>query len=358
MTWYWPFPSLPRLDWVQVEISSICPARCIYCPQTLFRRQWLNALMDERLFNGLLPLFRRCGLVYLQGWGEPLTHPNFFDFLRLAKNTGSRVGTTSNGMLLNQHQCERLVGEQLDILGLSLAGTDADNDRVRRGTSLAKVLSLMDTLARIKRRAGTDWPAVHVAYLLVRSGLDGMHRLPTVLKDKGIAQVVITTIDPFDDPLLREEALTPASADEETHLTTRLAELVAAGKEAGLSIHLQLPFATDQYQSQFHPFDGSAPLTASRGQGCRENVELAAFVGVTGTVSPCVFANLPVAATPRHPLEMAAGRYHPPVFGDLRTSTFGAIWRSQGYAAFRHGHHVGTPPDWCRHCLQWSDRST
>ena len=234
MAWSWPFSFPPKLDWIQVEISSICPAHCLYCPQSLFKQQWHNALMDEQLYHRLLPVFGQCGLVYLQGWGEPLTHPKFFDFLRLAKSTGCRVGSTSNGMLLGHKQCERMVEEQLDIIGLSLAGTDADNDRIRQGTSLTKVLSLIDNLARIKRRLGTDRPAVHVAYLLVRSGLPTLHRLPDLLRDRGIAQVVLTTIDPFGHPFLREEAFLPDTREEEDQFRQHLDHLVADGKRADL----------------------------------------------------------------------------------------------------------------------------
>ena len=45
MPWYWPFSTPPRLDWLQVEISTFCNAACVYCPRTLYACRWRNSLM-------------------------------------------------------------------------------------------------------------------------------------------------------------------------------------------------------------------------------------------------------------------------------------------------------------------------
>ncbi|WP_180371605.1 radical SAM protein [Neomoorella thermoacetica] len=65
---------------------------------------------------------RQVGLIYFQGWGEPLLHPRLFDMMQAAKEQGRRVGFTTNGILLGTAVLERLVEMQSDILGLSVAG--------------------------------------------------------------------------------------------------------------------------------------------------------------------------------------------------------------------------------------------
>ena len=95
-------PSYPYLDWIQVEISSHCNAGCIYCPRTAYRRNWQNRHLPLEVFRRLSRAFDRAGLVFLQGWGEPFLHPQFFDLLRIAKQAGCMVGTTTNASLLTR----------------------------------------------------------------------------------------------------------------------------------------------------------------------------------------------------------------------------------------------------------------
>jgi MoaA/NifB/PqqE/SkfB family radical SAM enzyme len=43
--------------------------------------------------------------------------------------------------LLNRHLIERLVIEDLDVIGFSLAGIDEKNDTIRKGTHIETVLN-------------------------------------------------------------------------------------------------------------------------------------------------------------------------------------------------------------------------
>ena len=124
----------PRLDWIQVEITSHCNAACVYCPHTVYRDAWLDRHMTTDSFRKLSVALSKSRLVYLQGWGEPLTHPEFFEMVRMAKAVGCRVGTTTNGMSLDEEQCLRLVQEGVDIVAFSLAGVDERSDLIRQGT--------------------------------------------------------------------------------------------------------------------------------------------------------------------------------------------------------------------------------
>ncbi|WP_319586020.1 radical SAM protein [uncultured Desulfobulbus sp.] len=353
MAWYWPFSFSPQLDWLQVEISTHCTAACFYCPRTLYKIQWLNHHMDEELFRRLLPVFRKTRLVHLQGWGDPFTHPKFFHFARLAKSAGCQVGTTTNGMLLNEQQCEQLVEQHFDIIGFSLAGVGAENDQVRRGTRLSKVLSVIETIDRIKQRTGTERPTVHIAYMLLKSGLRNIHRLPDLLRDRGISQVVISTLDTVGSPSLTIEALLPETEQEKEGIRQQLENVVATGRAAGLSIHFRFPELHKQQNVDQPHFENESLLAIAKPQLCTENIQRAAFVGVTGNVSPCVFVNLPITELPQgaNPIERP---YRPVLFGNVEALPFAKIWHSKHYSSFRSAHQSGRPPAICQLCTKIS----
>lgn len=346
MPWYWPFPVPPRLDWLQVEISTHCNATCVYCPRTLLAGRWCNRLMPKEVFVHLLPMLDRTRLVYLQGWGEPFTHPDFFEFARRVKAAGCQVGTTTNGRLLTEDICRQVIKTGIDVVGFSLAGIENGvNDRIRRGTSLAQIRDTIATLNRLKAQQGLQRPALHVAYLLLRSRLDDVDTLPAFLASLQIDQAVVSTLDCIANRALVEEAILPADQDEYASLLLRLEAMTTAGATLGLPIQawLAAPPPPSNVAREYGPTP-IAPLP------CTENIQRSAFISAAGEVSPCVHSALPVTGEVTHWIGGEETTYTPLVFGNITQQSFAAIWRAPGYQAFRTAHRLGKPPDPCRNC--------
>ena len=180
-----PF-SKPRFDWLQLEVTTYCNAMCGYCPHAVYGDKWQNRHMSLETFKKLLPYLQKTGHVHLQGWGEPLLNPDFFVMVKLAKKAGCRVGTTTNGMLVDDTTAERIVASGIDVIAFSLAGAGERNDASRGGTGLEAVLAGIKRLQKEKERTGAREPAVHVAYMLLRSSLEDLGRLPDLLEDRGV----------------------------------------------------------------------------------------------------------------------------------------------------------------------------
>ena len=100
------------LSVLQVEVTTRCQLKCAFCPNCVLGDQWVRGDFSWELYrDGLAPHFSGVNWVYLQGWGEPLLHPRFWDMFRLAKEKAGHVGFTSNGILLNGKQAQRLVAD-------------------------------------------------------------------------------------------------------------------------------------------------------------------------------------------------------------------------------------------------------
>jgi MoaA/NifB/PqqE/SkfB family radical SAM enzyme len=127
--------------------------------------------------------------------------------LKLAKRAGCKVGTTTNGTLLNRHLIEKLVIEDLDVIGFSLAGIDEKNDTIRKGTHIDTVLNCMEEIHRAKQKYGSDTPAIHIAYMLLRSGLDELERLPGFLSQTGADQTVVSSLSFVASPEMESESI-------------------------------------------------------------------------------------------------------------------------------------------------------
>jgi MoaA/NifB/PqqE/SkfB family radical SAM enzyme len=320
-----------KRDWIQVEVTSWCNAGCIYCPRTVYQNRWKSRHLPISTIQRLLPAFARASLVFLQGWGEPFLHPDFFSMASMAKRAGCMVGTTTNGMLLDADKLLQLVRMGIDLVAFSLAGVDEKNDAVRRGTSLKKVLEAIQALNRLKEEMGSDTPAIHLAYMLLSSGLKDLDKLPAMLQGSGVSQVVINTLDFVASKDLELEAIRPRDIREYEDMHSQLEELVRLGKRHGFIIHHQL--------KNFE----------KRRLTCTENVQQALVVSADGQVSPCVFTNLPVSEVNfvKNNLEYL---YSPLFFGNVNERSLESVWGEKPYKTFRRSFYTGKLAPSCRLC--------
>src|SRR5436309_9473202 len=97
---------------MQIEPVGQCNLRCQMCP-IQFRRDGPPygppAFMNFETFTRILEQFPDLEELQLQGLGEPMMHPRFFDMVSYATRRGIRVGTNTNLTLLNETRAERCV---------------------------------------------------------------------------------------------------------------------------------------------------------------------------------------------------------------------------------------------------------
>jgi len=309
-------------DCLQVEVTSRCPGRCTYCPHTILREEWLSRDMDKDTFERLWPLMRQTVRVHLQGWGEPLLNPFFFDLAKLARKAGALVSTTTCGLLMTPQVARQIVASGMDIVAFSLAGTDSASSASRQGMDFEKVCESIRMLQAIRRKLTGVHLEIHIAYLLLASNIDAVRRLPELMNRLGVHAAVISTLDYIPEPQLAAEAFLPADAAKLARSAAVLRETAELARKLDLGFHYELP-------------DKAAP-----GNTCRENIQRSLFVSADGAVSPCVYANVP------------ASRPDPNrrVFGNIRHRDPLKIWESEAFRSFRDGLARGAPAPPCRPC--------
>jgi len=312
------------LDCIQVEVTSRCPGRCTYCPHTTLRDQWQGRDMDMETFGRLWPLMRRSGRVHLQGWGEPLLNPAFFDMAALARRAGCQTSTTTCGLRMDPELALRIVESGIDIVAFSLAGTDAASNAARQGVGFDRVCDAIATLQAVRRERMGVHLEIHFAYLMLASNIGAVRGLPGLMQRLGVHAAVISTLDYIPEPELESEAVQPGDTATLAHAATVLAETAAESRRLGLGFHYELPWS----DSSRHRRD------------CRENIQRSLFIAADGAVSPCVYVNVPAAVQdPRRR-----------IFGNVRTQDPLAVWESEDYRRFRERLACGDPDLPCRGC--------
>lgn len=311
---------------VQVEITSRCMARCIYCPHTT-ESHWQSRHMQDAVFAALWPLLRAADRVHLQGWGEPLLHPRFFDYAALAAKAGCRVSTTSCGLTMDAAMAENIVKSGMDIIAFSLAGTDAhSHDSARKGASFERVCEVVNILQRARKARYGVHLEVHFAYILLADRIEAVRGLPALMDALDVHAAVVSTLDYVALPEHAALAFAPHERDKIDAARTVLQQAASAAYSQGRSLHFGLP--------------GVAPLPE-----CREQIQSTLYVDADGNISPCIYVNVP-DNTPK-----------PYVFGNALCTNAMDIWRSPDFVAFRKAQLEGTPAPPCVHCAKRFEES-
>lgn len=310
---------MPSLDWIQIEVSGLCNASCFYCPHTTHKKTWKGKNLSLFEFSFIIPYLKKVKLLYLQGWGEPFCNPDFFKFVDIAKKSGCRVGTTTNGMLIEQSHIEKIVDTKIDIIAFSLTGIKK-NDILRSGTKIDEVFKVIEKLNEAKRKKGVFNPKIHIAYMLLKSNLDELKEIPEIFSKIGIQHVIISILDFIPDKSVENESLIPKTEEEFNDLKNIALNIINRGKKFNLPISFNIA----------HPF--------KKGKICSENPARAIFINSLGYVSPCVFTGIPA--------EGVKNLY----FGNITDKPLPLILKNRNFKEFRKNFLSGDSSLPCNSC--------
>lgn len=324
----------PLPSYVQIEPVGQCNLRCQMCP-IQFRRDGPPygppAFMPFDAFTRLVDELEGLRELHLQGLGEPMMHPRFFDMVAYAAGRGIRVTTNTNLTLLNERRAELCAACGLDCLHVSIDGaTAATFERIRVRARFERVLANLRALLDARRRLESERPHLHMVVVAMRSNLHELPALVRLAAEWSIEEVFVQHLchDFGESSLPAEYRPMREFVQEETLLEEDAARIErffgAARAEAETTgVRLRLP----RTRMRVHPPGTPGPQRCDwpwRG----------AYVSYQGYAMPCC-----MVATP--------DRIH---FGNVFEQGLERIWNGAGYAEFRERLSSEEPPEICRSC--------
>jgi Radical SAM superfamily len=164
---------LPRF--LQVEPVGQCSLRCQMCPIQFPRDgppYGPPAFMDFDAFTRLLDQFPDLEELQLQGLGEPMMPPRFFDMVAYAASRRIKVGTNSNLTLLNAKRAELCVTSGLVELHASIDGAAAETyEEIRVRSHFDRITRNIEGLVEARRRLGSATPWLQMVAVVMRCDL-------------------------------------------------------------------------------------------------------------------------------------------------------------------------------------------
>ena len=324
-----------QLTKLYVEITTACNLDCIMC----IRRAWHEPI-------GTMPLATFAALVdqlaalpapptiHLSGYGEPLSHRHFLDFVRMAKGIGAKVEATTNGTLLDEDMANALLDLDLDRLVVSLDGASpARFEEIRAHASYQQVINNLFTLKRLRMqrtgRAGGRHanPQLAIAFVAMRENVADMDKLPRLANQLGAWEILVSNLVPHTAEL-EQEILYSRSLTACAYRASRWVPALSLPK---------LDFNADTAGPIQGVFNTTASISmagislSARNDYCRFAQEGYAAVRWDGEVSPCL------SLLHDHP-EYIRGRRKDVThysFGNINQQPFDEIWSSSAFTTFR-----------------------
>jgi MoaA/NifB/PqqE/SkfB family radical SAM enzyme len=328
----------PLPSFVQIEPVGQCNLRCQMCPiqfRTDGPPNGPPAFMAFETYTRLVDQIPTMTELQLQGLGEPMMHPRFFDMVAYAATRGVEVSTNSNLTLLTPSRAERLVASGLRRLQVSIDGaTPTTYERIRVRSRWQKVIENLEGLVEVKRRLRSELPEIRMVVVVMRQNLHEMADLVRLAARVGVDSVFVQHLchDFGEDTLPAHYRPMHEFVAEQTLLSedpARVDEAFGAARAgaAELGVDLRLPHTTPR----------PAP-PGTRGPERCEWPWRGAYFSFDGRAMPCC-----MVATP--------DRIN---FGSASTDGVIPIWENSAYRAFRDRLDSDNPPDICRSCAVYN----
>jgi MoaA/NifB/PqqE/SkfB family radical SAM enzyme len=153
-----------HVRFAQIEPTTRCNFTCGFC----CGRHMDQTDLDYGRFEAIVAALPGLEHVELQGEGEPLLHPRFFDMLGHLRDRGIRTSFITNGSLMTPERAAQVVALGVQKVIVSMESADPATFQALRGGSLEKVRRRLQNLLDARRAAGADRPGVGLAVTVLR----------------------------------------------------------------------------------------------------------------------------------------------------------------------------------------------
>ena len=326
--------NLPQF--VQIEPVGQCNLKCRMCP-VVYREEKPPAFMSYEAFCALLDQFDTVRELHLQGLGEPLLHPRFFDMVRYAAARGIEVSTNTNLTALSPRRAAECAQSGLGRMYVSLdAAHAAAYEYIRVGARFDKVLRNLAWVTEAKDRLHSDHPEIRLVAVAMRRNLEQLPALVRLAHDYGVHSLSVQHLahDFSESSLPTRYRPMREFVDGETLLSEDPGRVQRWFEEAralarALGVQLRLP--------------NPDPKPRPAGLRGRERCDWpwrGAYVAYSGEAMPCC-----MVATP--------DRLN---FGSFTKVGVVSVWESDAYRDFRERLESDDPPDVCKGCAIYQGR--
>ncbi len=169
------FPRLaPLPQYVEIEVTTICPRKCIMCEHTYWKDQEERHLGFSE-FKHIISQFPKLRWLHLTGEGSSFTNPEYTKMLEYAKSKNICVYLVDSFDHIPQEAIEKLVDLKIEGVYISLdAATKGIYEKIRVGCDFDRVLKNVRRFIELKKAKKSLLPEISFRYIVMKHNVEEM----------------------------------------------------------------------------------------------------------------------------------------------------------------------------------------
>ena len=186
---------------LEIELTNRCNLACIQCLRSRGLKPYKLGEMEFDNYTRILAQFPHLLKLSLNGFGEPMMHPRFFDIVAYTRRRlpWCKIGIYSNGMLIDEEKANRLMDCGLQELNISIdAATPETYQRVRRGGKLDVVHANIRRIMDVKRMRRARFPIVGMNFVMLNENEGELVRFVEQAAELGVDCINCITLATYD----------------------------------------------------------------------------------------------------------------------------------------------------------------
>jgi MoaA/NifB/PqqE/SkfB family radical SAM enzyme len=239
--------------------------------------------MSINVFKECLESLPNLAYIELQGEGEPLLCPDFFEMVSISKKRNINISTITNGSLLTDRNIERILSSGLDNLSVSIETADKERFKSIRGGNLEDIILGIRNLVAAKKVHKTAYPHISFSVTILKEELDGLSKIFELYEKLDMDGGIIIQF-------LNE------SKDYEKHYDEKIRNNMITQSERKSIYHKYYKFMiknklVDKEEGHFFSLLQSSGNEIKKSKLCNW-LKCGLYLRVDGAVAPCVYSKI------------------------------------------------------------------
>ncbi|MFQ3675356.1 MAG: radical SAM protein [Endomicrobiia bacterium] len=169
------YPKLaPKPKYVEIEVTTICPRKCIMCEHTYWQDQEERHLsIDE--FKHIVKKFKGIHWLHLTGEGSSFLNSDYVRMLDFAKERNVCVYLVDSFDMINEEIMNKLIDLKLEGVYISIdAATKETYNKIRIGCDFDRVIKNVKRFLELKKQKKSLLPEISFRYIILTPNVEEM----------------------------------------------------------------------------------------------------------------------------------------------------------------------------------------
>jgi MoaA/NifB/PqqE/SkfB family radical SAM enzyme len=169
------FPVLSPLPrYVEIEVTTICPRKCIMCEHTYWKDQEERHLTISE-FKHIIKQFPKLRWLHLTGEGSSFTNPDYPKMLKFAKSRDICVYLVDSFDHIPEECIKLLIDLKIEGVYISFdASTKETYEKIRVGCDFDRALGNIKKFIELKRKSKSWLPEISFRYIVMKHNVNEM----------------------------------------------------------------------------------------------------------------------------------------------------------------------------------------